>query len=360
MPQAQPIFEDQLDRTLKTILSRLLERAGHIVLQPTERRVINELPKLVGADLFGIYLFNEQQSPYCHLVSSNYEAFIERYEEYRHQDPVLRNLLRHGNISEGSQLLGTEGWERSDLCRMMKNWRLKHSIQAPLIIDNEVAGTINFARSESQNNFSGAEIRRVWELSRTLSGHLEQTSGDTQPIPGQRNPPEVVQPADQDPVVIETDFNGSIISSSEQDWEKKIASGLLTKTDIMQALNSNLKHLRSGHFPTSSTLLNSPPPNAQHLVIISSVVPSDNTRVITSIMQITSLLPQASVNLGVLAPRTREVAELLLRGYSNKMISHEMEISENTVKDHVRKIYHQFGVSSRSELSWTLNSPICT
>lgn len=55
--------------------------------------------------------------------------------------------------------------------------------------------------------------------------------------------------------------------------------------------------------------------------------------------------------LSVLTPKEREVTEFICMGYTNKDIAKIMFISENTVKDHTKKIYPKMGVHSRFELA---------
>jgi DNA-binding NarL/FixJ family response regulator len=50
-----------------------------------------------------------------------------------------------------------------------------------------------------------------------------------------------------------------------------------------------------------------------------------------------------------LTAREREVLELIGRGLSNKLIAHELYISEHTVKFHVSSLYAKLGVNSRAE-----------
>lgn len=52
----------------------------------------------------------------------------------------------------------------------------------------------------------------------------------------------------------------------------------------------------------------------------------------------------------LLTPREREIAELLLQGYTNKQIADMLLISENTVKTHTRKIYYKLNVTNKREL----------
>ncbi|HCX64541.1 MAG TPA: helix-turn-helix transcriptional regulator [Eubacteriaceae bacterium] len=58
--------------------------------------------------------------------------------------------------------------------------------------------------------------------------------------------------------------------------------------------------------------------------------------------------------LAPLTQREEEVLQLILSGKSNRRISEELYISENTVKTHVKNIYSKYGVSGRAELISTL------
>ncbi len=50
-----------------------------------------------------------------------------------------------------------------------------------------------------------------------------------------------------------------------------------------------------------------------------------------------------------LSPRQRQVLESVGRGRPNKLIAHELGISENTVKAHLRQIMKRLGVTNRTE-----------
>lgn len=50
-----------------------------------------------------------------------------------------------------------------------------------------------------------------------------------------------------------------------------------------------------------------------------------------------------------LTHRERQVLELMGRGWGNRAIAEELFISENTVKNHVRRIHEKLGVHSRTE-----------
>lgn len=52
---------------------------------------------------------------------------------------------------------------------------------------------------------------------------------------------------------------------------------------------------------------------------------------------------------GSLTPRENEIAILLLKGWTYKMIANELFLSENTIKTHIKNIYFKFQIQSKSE-----------
>lgn len=51
-----------------------------------------------------------------------------------------------------------------------------------------------------------------------------------------------------------------------------------------------------------------------------------------------------------LSPREREIAELIAKGYPNKVIAAVLEISTWTVATHIRRIFTKLGVKTRAEM----------
>ena len=51
-----------------------------------------------------------------------------------------------------------------------------------------------------------------------------------------------------------------------------------------------------------------------------------------------------------LAPREREIPELILEGEKRKAIADALCLSENTIKTYTRTLYGKLGVGSREEL----------
>ena len=57
----------------------------------------------------------------------------------------------------------------------------------------------------------------------------------------------------------------------------------------------------------------------------------------------------AQPNSRVLTPRERDVLAIVSQGFSNKRIARTLEISPETVKTHVKRIFLKLAVNSRTE-----------
>ena len=72
------------------------------------------------------------------------------------------------------------------------------------------------------------------------------------------------------------------------------------------------------------------------------------------ILLLEPFLPQRSLNPKLnqfgLSPRQKEIATLVIRGFSNKEIAERLFITEQTVKDHLHDIFERIHVRRRSEL----------
>jgi DNA-binding NarL/FixJ family response regulator len=69
----------------------------------------------------------------------------------------------------------------------------------------------------------------------------------------------------------------------------------------------------------------------------------------TQVLKMFSELPTRTSNEYNLSDREKQVLQLLVNGYSYKMIANEMFIAIDTVRSHIKKIYEKLQVNSKSE-----------
>jgi DNA-binding NarL/FixJ family response regulator len=86
--------------------------------------------------------------------------------------------------------------------------------------------------------------------------------------------------------------------------------------------------------------------------IESAVLAVNAGLLVTTPTSLVELLPQQPLAQELAEPltdRELEVLDLLAEGLSNKLIAHQLNISEHTVKTHVASIFAKLGASSRTE-----------
>jgi two-component system nitrate/nitrite response regulator NarL len=59
----------------------------------------------------------------------------------------------------------------------------------------------------------------------------------------------------------------------------------------------------------------------------------------------------SSLSCAALNKRERDVVFLAIKGFTNKAIARELNITEGTVKVHLHNVYQKFGIGSRSALA---------
>jgi DNA-binding NarL/FixJ family response regulator len=65
--------------------------------------------------------------------------------------------------------------------------------------------------------------------------------------------------------------------------------------------------------------------------------------------------PFETKGLAALTRRRRQVANLVLRGFSNRNIAQKLGVTEGTIKVHLHAIYEKLEVHSRTELTTALS-----
>lgn len=121
------------------------------------------------------------------------------------------------------------------------------------------------------------------------------------------------------------------VSDEEEDLFEAIkngANGYLLKNMNLEQLFLYLKRAYEGEPPFSPGLAN---------------------KILTQFSQISNKINNQTSNQYELSVREREVLELVAKGKTNRYISHELYISEHTVKKHLQHILGKLHVNNRSE-----------
>jgi DNA-binding CsgD family transcriptional regulator len=306
-----------------------------------EQAFLSNVSAAIEADAFGIYLLDAKRKVTEKIVSTGApRVFIEQYESYRSVDPIYEYVVNERCVADGASLLGSRDWRSHPLREWMRHWGLQHSLQGPLIINGEVAGTVNFARGAACGPFTArsrwlaqvicdeasAALERLLQR-RETAVQLDLLAACFECVPM--------------PLVI-TDGGGGVRalnrrarSSTQDSPSARARPGPLHRvTQIVSELATSAKDSMAVRTDAGDAYMSMRLNGCGDLYLSA-----------WNVME----APPGTL-LDTLPERSRQVAELLLQGRQNKWIAWRLGISRDTVKYHVRRVYSLLGVSSRVEL----------
>ena len=310
-------------------------------LDSFEGAFLGHVSAAIEAEAFGLYLLNPQlQAPRKFVGTGAPTAFLEQYENYRALDPIYEFVVRQRGVADGANLLGTRAWRAHPLRVWMRNWGLQHSLQGPLVIGGEFAGTVNFARGSARGAFTARSRRLAHVICEEVSAALERLLQRRETV-AQLNVFTSCFESVPMPLVI-SDGCGDVRALNRRarsgaaisPGERQPADPLCRVAQVVAELATSSKEILAVRTDAGDTFM--------------SVRLSGCDDLFLSAWDLTG--GPAGDRLDGLPERSREVAELLIQGRQNKWIAWKLGISHDTVKYHVRRVYSLLGVSSRVEL----------
>jgi len=146
--------------------------------------LLEEAGGVVGAPLVGMYLFRDDADPEV-WVRNVPDAVVEQYEAVgRDHDPVLADVTRAHSPAAASLremiVYAREHALPASYCELLDRYARHspglHCVQAPLLADGVIAGTLNFARTDDRA-FGGEELRAAAAISLHVSTRLVALRG---------------------------------------------------------------------------------------------------------------------------------------------------------------------------------------
>jgi DNA-binding CsgD family transcriptional regulator/GAF domain-containing protein len=307
---------------------------------------------VLGADRTGLYRFDGGTSP-ADVLSDAESDFLANYESYgRDDDPVLEFVVGHRRAIDSTRASDRQRWEASGARAALAEAGLCQSLEAPLIAAGELLGTINFARTDRDRAFATSDLIAARMISEQLSLAIERAL--RYELAGRRTSalesaldriPEGVVISDLDSRVIFCNRAAQRIVSGETAARARrvpdeVALAPIT-TDAALALKSG-KRVHSHSIRRNNS--------AAHLVAKSWLQDDRSGSVVTLVSQGEAPTAAAQPALAVLSAREREIARLVSEGLTSKQIAERAYITENTVKQHLKRIFAKTDVRNRAEL----------
>lgn len=302
---------------------------------------LGHVSSALQAEVFGLYLLN----PRLMRISTNFlgagapGAFLREYESYRALDPIYDFVVRERCVADGANLLGTRQWRFHPLRVWLRKWGWQHSLQGPLVIKGEVAGTVNFARGSTCGAFTARSRWVAQVLCEEVSAVLERLLQNRETI-AQLDLYESCFESAPMPLVI-SDRTGAVRAvnrharsfATSTPGESRVGNPLSRVTEMVAEMARSSGEPLAVRTDSGDTFMSVRLRGCENLFLCAWLRPGDEAHML-------EMLPE----------RSRQVAELLIQGRQNKWIAWKLGISRDTVKYHVKRVYSLLGVSSRMQL----------
>lgn len=311
--------------------------------------------RIVAADAVGFYLLGGTQG-LPRVVSANLGAdFLSEYEARgRSDDPVLDHVLRTKSPVD-SRRLSADEWERSGARQVLDRARLRHSLQAPLIVAGEVVGTINFARGGAKP-FSRGELSTAMAVSKHVEFALERARRYEAMERRASSLEEALERGGGAALICMT--GGELLFATKRAVEILGWSARSQPTRGIAAQVARAVRDFSSDRRNAGTDRIDDPVAGRHLILEHYRLRGRDA--FLCVIHIDTHAPRAALpDVGVLSRREQEIAKMVARGLTTKEMATEAFISENTVKQHLKRIFMKLGVNSRAQLvqsAWILHA----
>ena len=114
-------------------------------LEQLQKNFLSIAPRFVDAHAYGFYLFDDNMRTLKVKAQHAKAAFLNEYEQMRSMDPLFRDLVARKTFTHSLALYDRAEWRKQPLHDFLSQWDLDYSIEAPLIHEGKVSGTLNFA-----------------------------------------------------------------------------------------------------------------------------------------------------------------------------------------------------------------------
>lgn len=296
--------------------------------------------RVLAADAVGFYRLGPSATDRPIDVSANLDgAFLEDYEEAgRTDDPVLRYVVQH-RMPVDSRRLSRGEWRGSGAMRVLSKSGLTHSLQAPVVHAGQVVGTINFARAESARPFRDRDL----STANALAQHLALALDRAQRLHNSDARVSILEAALEQSgrATLICGLDGSIRFISRRGHEIMHAAGMAPR--VLRAI----RVVSEGEVLVHTAQIDDPESRRK---VIAKVHRLRRDDAIVCFLYAEETEGEALPTADMLSPREQHIARMVSRGLSTREMAAEAFISENTVKQHIKRIFAKLNVTSRAEL----------
>jgi DNA-binding CsgD family transcriptional regulator len=271
---------------------------------------------------------------------------VAKYTEYgRFDDPVMNRARELRRPVDSSRLASSVDWQASAAYSILADEGYYHSLRAPFEIAGQMCGTVTFARCRGARRFNEHDLRLARTISEQTGLALERATRFE--ATGQRTG--VLQD------VLDHLPQGIVVSSADGEtiFVNSVAASRQSCGSFAEMVAPHVREAREALWRDNRRIVtaNVVEPRSGRQVIAKSVkLTRASDAALTLIYPADSAQPKRLPVWDVLTPREQEIAELVSAGLTTKEIASRAFVSENTVKQHLKRIFAKTDVRNRAEL----------
>lgn len=323
---------------------------------------LDTVGRVIPAAGLGLYELDSTAGAVVDVRATVGGDLLEEYEEYgRQDDPVLSFVAEHGRPIDSSRVVSPDAWERCGARHALGTEGLAHSMEAPLIVSGVLYGTINFARPQQVPAFSDRDLSSARIVSEQLglaterALRYESTGHRTTALESALD--RMAQ------AVVVTDLDGQVLFQNRiarRDWDVEVGpDNVPLPGAITNCISDALTEFRNDGKRVSTRSVDDRASNRRAIVKSYRLSERDRTAV-TLVFPCEEAASHQLPAWDVLTRREQEIAQLVSEGLTTKQIAARAFISENTVKQHLKRVFAKTDVNTRAELVqliWTSGRP---
>lgn len=318
-----------------------------LTLEEVENVFLEAANDVIPAGGFGLYRLDADSGSVVGMRAEVETDFLDDYEDYgRADDPVLDFVVEQRRPIDSSRVVAPQRWAECGARWALGVGGYAHSLEAPVTVAGTFFGTINFARSAAQPAFSDSDLVSARLASEQLGLAAERALRFEHTG---RRASMLERALDRVPeAIVVTDLDAQVLfrnRSARKEPSLGGPAGNPVDESIAAAMTEFRLHGKRVH--TRSVRDNA---TNQQLIVKSYRLSDNDDAAVTLIFTCADAQAERLPMWDVLSKREQDIAELVSQGLTTKQIAEHAFVSENTVKQHLKRVFAKTDVRNRAEL----------
>jgi DNA-binding CsgD family transcriptional regulator/GAF domain-containing protein len=335
-----------------------LDLQSALTIEDVHRLYLGAVAGVVAADAYG---FSQFTSAGRRLLVNNTstraapEGLVADYNSVgAEMDPVLNLSMRTGAPVDDSRAVSERVWSSSPTSEVLRRHGLSHSLVAPLRGNRGVIGALYLARKTGAEPFSPQDLVDI----NLAQQHVEAALGRAiRQAELHRRAALVGHAFDQlEAAVVVADGTGVLFESKAA--RRLRATDPLVDARIAELVAANVDEIgRSGRRVLERFVSidlqrdgGELEPRTHRLTVRSTVSPVQQLDAVVSFVHLQTRDRHPRMDGSPLSAREREIVVWVAQGLTNRQIAELAFVSENTVRQHLKRIFKKLDVRSRAQL----------